>query len=648
MSAHVQVRNPFRGLQPFRETDATLFFGRDEQIGEALERLLQRRLLMVVGVSGCGKSSLVSAGIIPALQLGLAGNAEQRWRIATMRPGDGPVEELTRCLGIAVGSISERTYGLAEVVETLLPKGENLLLVVDQFEEIFPFHDKSRSTTSGEADLFVSWLLRASQEPDGRIFVLLSMRSDYLGECAKFHGLPEALNDSQYLVPRMTRRQLMEAIESPLESVDVEVHPTVVQDLLNQCDEEPDNLPLLQHLLSLTFEKWKANGEQGPITAELVKSLGGLKDALDHDAEKVYGQLNADGQRMAELIFRRITEGREIGNPIRRPQRLNDLAGLAAVAPGIVRGTVQSFVSRGLLTVRDTEDGERLDLPHECLSGKWLRLKAWIQLESEEAKKLRFLLDAVGKTHLTGEKLSEADAWLRDGHLNSTWCLRYVSLDQQAAIVSWVHESSNRAEAAAKAEKSSKTTRVVALLSLLVALVFIAIAFGALRLSKSADTARKAAQQAREKEELERKRAEDSFEMIQRSLLIRQAALAGDEKALKDLLSPLSQNTAVEFSAVAKDLQYKNPNGEEIYQFSLFPEAATLPEGENAIAFVTYLADHPTFKNTLMITGPNRQFRASYDGWGCLEQIVALIEYKNPAKQPSVAEFDMCKKLGWE
>ncbi len=208
--------NPYPGLRPFKPEESTLFFGRDEQIGEALDRLMRQKLLAVVGVSGCGKSSLVTAGMVPALEMGLAGDPAQQWRIEIMRPGDGPLRELERCLGFDSGPLVERTYGLREAVKANLPEAQNLLLVVDQFEEIFPFRDRMREGGGTEADLFVSYMLSAAQQPAARIYIILTMRSDYLGECARFHGLPEALNDGQYLVPRMTRSQLQEAIENPL------------------------------------------------------------------------------------------------------------------------------------------------------------------------------------------------------------------------------------------------------------------------------------------------------------------------------------------------------------------------------------------------------------------------------------------------
>jgi WD40 repeat protein len=465
MKTSAAVRNPFPGLRPFEAEDATLFFGRDEQVGEALERLLGQRLLAVVGVSGCGKSSLVRAGMVPALEMGLA-DPEQCWRVASMRPGDGPLRELARCLGFGPGALAERSYGLLEAVETHLPAGENLLLVVDQFEEIFAFRDrKLREGADSEADLFCSYLLRATQERTGRVYTVLTMRSDYLGECAKFHGLPEALNDGQYLVPRMTRQQLQEAIESPLQAAAVEMHPAVVQDLLNRCDEEPDNLPVLQHLLRRTFEEWENAGATGAITGRLVAKVGGLAGALDLDAETVHGALGSEEQRVAELLFRRITEwrraDREDGDrPVRCPQRVADLARVARVPEDAIRALAGRFEERGLLVVRATDEGTRVDVPHECLCLRWRRLRDWVQAEAEDAKKLRFMWDAVGKSHLTGLALDEALVWLRDGWLDAEWGSRYLTGEQIASVVNWVEESRRLvAEAADKEQERQEEKR---------------------------------------------------------------------------------------------------------------------------------------------------------------------------------------------
>jgi len=139
--------------------------------------------------------------------------------------------------------------------------------------------------------------------------------------------------------------------------------------------------------------------------------------------------------------------------------------------------------------------------------------------------------------------------------------------------------------------------------------------------------------------------AQEAVNRIQQSLLIRQAALSGDQEKLNGLLSKLRQNDNIQFGAVASDLHYKS-GGYDIYKFELFPRPETLPSGKDAIAFITYLADHPTFQNTLLTAGQKREFRASYTGWGCLHRIVALTEYADPIKSPTVTVFDMCKLLG--
>jgi hypothetical protein len=255
------MRNPFRGLLPFDEEDAALFFGRDREIREIAARLEHRRLLAITGVSGSGKSSLIRAGVIPMLKAGLIPKLGIRVLVATMKPRGGPLAGLRKELAAPLGrevdleTLTRTTYGLVDAVKPLAPE-ESLLVLVDQFEEIFQYRNDHLARDGGaEADRFVTLLLRAVEQTVIPIYVVLTMRSDYLGQCSIFRDLPEALNDGHYLVPKMTRHQLQEAIESPLESVGVTIHPGVVQELLNQCAEEPDHLPVLQHLLKRMFEE---------------------------------------------------------------------------------------------------------------------------------------------------------------------------------------------------------------------------------------------------------------------------------------------------------------------------------------------------------------------------------------------------------
>lgn len=559
------VSNPFPGLRPFRTEESTLFFGRDDQIGEALDRMLRQKLLAVVGVSGCGKSSLVSAGMIPALEMGLAGDPEQHWRVAAMRPGDGPLRELGRCLGFG-GELAERTYGLLEAVETHLPAGHNLLLVVDQFEEIFPFRDrKLREGAGSEADLFVSYLLRAALDQTGRVYGLLTMRSDYLGECAKFHGLPEALNDGQYLVPRMTRQQLQEAIEGPLAAVAVQMHPALVQELLNQCDEEPDNLPLLQHLLRRMFEEWTAEGAQGAITPAMATGVGGLAGALNQDAESVSAGLSSEELRISEVMFRRITESRrqadqaEDDRPVRRPQTVTALAELAGVGELTLRGVVKRFEERGLLVLRRTDQGDKVDLPHECLCLRWTRLKEWIRAEAEDAKKLRFLWDATERrAPLAGLALDEALEWQRDGRFEAAWCSRYLNAEQIAGVAAWVVESQRIAGEAAErerkgqdAEMRSRRVRRAALLLGVLAVAFALLGAWAYEQSELAKKQSEFANKSAEKYQIEQNRAEVAAKKARYEQVVAQDATLRATKAERAAEANLAVATKSKFEAEA-------------------------------------------------------------------------------------------------
>jgi energy-coupling factor transporter ATP-binding protein EcfA2 len=266
------LNNPFRGLLPFEEQHAALFFGRDKEIQEVASRLERQRLLAITGVSGSGKSSLVMAGVVPMLRAGLIPKLGTQVRVALMKPRGGPLFELQRQLSQALErevkqeDLTRTTYGLVDVVKPLSPD-ESLLIVVDQFEEIFSYRKQHLSNDGGAvADRFMTLLLRATEQAEIPIFVVLTMRSDYLGACAVFRGLPEALNNAHYLVPKMTRLQLQEAIEEPLAAAGTSIHPGLVQQILNECEEEPDYLPVLQHLLFRMFEQGALASKLGPET----------------------------------------------------------------------------------------------------------------------------------------------------------------------------------------------------------------------------------------------------------------------------------------------------------------------------------------------------------------------------------------------
>ena len=324
----VDVSCPFIGLRPFDEADATWFFGRDEQVDELLRRLAGTRFLAVIGTSGCGKSSLVRAGLVPSLKRGYLSDAGTRWKVAVMRPGSDPFGALARALddpsvlGPQDGrpqTLRRSSRGCVECVRPDLGENESLLLVVDQFEEIFRFRketligstDDQVAGTDDQADAFVKLLLASCEQDEVRIYVVLTMRSDYLGDCAVFRGLPEALNDAQYLVPVLTRRQLLEVIEEPVISAGRKMAPELVQRVLNdvghELEQELDQLPVLEHALMRT---WQEGDTQGATRLELghYEKIGRMSGALNQHAQRLYSELSEEEQAVAKKLFQRLAE----------------------------------------------------------------------------------------------------------------------------------------------------------------------------------------------------------------------------------------------------------------------------------------------------------------------------------------------------
>ena len=286
--------HPYPGLRPFRLDESDIFFGRDEQIDSLLERLHGTRFLSVVGASGCGKSSLIGAGLVNAVRAGYLTGPAPGWRVVMMQPRDRPLANLADGL-VASGppahpgpdpdtaraflrvGLRRGPNSLLEALPTYLGCDQNLLLIVDQFEELFRFREHGNPD---EADAFAALLLASTRSARVGVYIVLTMRSDFIGECAVFAGLPEAVNDSQYLVPRLSREQRAEAIEGPAQLFGGSVDPALLTRLLNDLGPDPDNLPVLQHVLRRLWNR--AAGRPGPpvLTLADYEAVGGVTDAL--------------------------------------------------------------------------------------------------------------------------------------------------------------------------------------------------------------------------------------------------------------------------------------------------------------------------------------------------------------------------------
>ncbi len=364
-----------------------------------MAQLAQGRFLAVVGPSGCGKSSLVRTGMLAGLAGGMLAEAGAHWRIADLRPGSRPFANLAAALlaepriggdysrhfegpdeaaGFLQADLRRSPLGLVEVLaqcaplapgpsqnadaqamDAKLPVGDssptqvepptdqpdNLLVLVDQFEEIFRYHRQVGG--ADESAAFVALLLASAAAPVGRrprqtpipVYVCFTMRSDFLGDCALFEGLPEVINRGLFLTPRLTREQTQEAIEGPTEVFDARVDTALTARLLNNMGEQADQLPVLQHALMRIWDlvtRLDAAPHCVRLTLGQYESIGGLSGALSHYADEAFNGLDPTGQRINETLFRALCERGPDGRYVRRPVTLGEVAQLVADDLGLM------------------------------------------------------------------------------------------------------------------------------------------------------------------------------------------------------------------------------------------------------------------------------------------------------------------------
>jgi WD40 repeat protein/energy-coupling factor transporter ATP-binding protein EcfA2 len=454
----VGASSPFPGLRSYRISEADWFFGRTGKSDAMAKKLARGRFLAIVGESGCGKSSLVRAGLLSTLEAGLLANAGSRWKIVDMHPGGDPIGRLSAALlerGYTEGSgreALERDPGmLAKLYATNKGFGGSLLLLVDQFEELFRY-----SAHRDEKAGFVQLILEAARQANAPIYVVLTMRSDFLGECAQFRGLPEEINEGQYLVPRMTRENLREAIEGPIRLAGAEIEPRLTQVLLDEVGSEPDQLPVLQHVLMRIWEKWVARGNlDDPVREQLdYTATGRLQNALSDHADEALGDAGTalgsakKAEALAAVVFPLLWDRDANGRDIRRPATLGEMRRVSGADPSDVSALLKEFrrpgrtfvvASREEVKGKNSDDIE-FDVTHESFLRKWKNLREeWIPAEvSSRRIYLRLVQQALDSdpnnpSYMDGTVLDQTLEWAEPPQSSgkrkpiAEWAKRYAS-----------------------------------------------------------------------------------------------------------------------------------------------------------------------------------------------------------------------------
>ncbi len=490
------IGNPFPGLRPFSIDESHLFFGREGQSEEVLKKLAENRFVAVIGASGSGKSSLIYCGLVPILYGGFITQAGSRWKIITSRPGNDPINNLA---GSFVSTQSEEvedpevqismtkailhrsSFGLVECVKQMnLSPDENILILIDQFEELFRFKaSREDHLTFNESEAFVKLLVEAVEQRETPIYVVLTMRSDFIGECSQFQELTEEINSSNYLVPQMTREDFRAAIEGPVAVGGATIEKALVQQLLNEVGDDPDQLPILQHSLMRTWEYWEQlTDPDKPVSLSDYEAIGKMEKALSEHANEAFDELNASGKRVCESMFKTLTEKGTDNRGIRHPTRVEVLAAISKSSVEEVVEVAEKFRSRERSFLAPAphvplHKDSVLDLSHESLMRIWNKLKVWVEEEGQAIQMYSRLADASGmyqegKTGLwRPPDLQLALNWRKKQQPTLTWAERYNPAFERAMVYletsekEYVAEEENKIRMQKRALRRTRITAVI-------------------------------------------------------------------------------------------------------------------------------------------------------------------------------------------
>jgi len=596
MKSRASSMNPFPGLRPFRQDEDYLFFGREEQTMELLQLLGTERFVAVVGTSGSGKSSLVRCGLLSELLGGKLKKAGTSWEVAVAHPGGNPLALLAEAILDAdlydreaenarenlLATLSRSHFGLVEAIkQARLGEDVNFLLVVDQFEEIFRFNEAGQQQQE-VANEFVSLLLEAVAQTAVPIYIVLTMRSDFIGDCGQFEGLAEMVNRGEFLIPRLSREQFKRVIEAPIKVAGGQITPRLLQRLLNDLGQQADQLPCLQHALMRTWSVWSERGDGEALDLEDYQRVGRMSEALSLHADEIYNALENDRQReLCAGMFKALTIQESENRGIRRPQRLGALCRILDVPADLLRPIIDAFRQQHVTFLTPSSEVELtdktvIDISHESLMRVWTRLRRWVDEEAQAAGIYLRLSESaalcrLGKAGLYRDpELGIALAWQESERPNAAWAERFhPGFDAAMAFLAASREATVAEEQARQAarERELEQARQLAeaqqlrldqqqraarrLRMMIAALAAVAVIAGlacvaALFANQRANTLAETARQNEDKANQNAKRAEQSQQETAKALAIVASQKAQVEGSLSKLKAAEQARAAAE------------------------------------------------------------------------------------------------------
>jgi WD40 repeat protein/serine/threonine protein kinase len=427
----VDLYNPYKGLRAFQEYDNDDFFGREKLVGQLLAQLASpgkaSKFLAVVGPSGSGKSSVVKAGLLPALRKGVLTGSDG-WFIVEMHPGTQPIVELELAL-LSISSetgvnfrelISRDKHGLEAAVQNALPdETSQLLLVIDQFEELF-----SLLEDEAQQKFFLESLSNALNYQDSRMRVVITLRADFYDRPLMYPDFGRLVEERTEVVLPLSPEEMEAVIRKPAERVGAVLEEGLVAAIISDVADQPGALPLLQYALTELFDR----REGRMLTCEAYQSIGGVLGALGRRAEEVYLSLEEEEKRAARQLFLRLVTLGEGAEDTRRRVLVSEISGIYLQNMPRV---IEFFGQARLLTFdRDPETREpTIEVAHEALLNEWQRLRSWLDNSRADIRMQRVLANAANEWQainrdpgylLRGTRLDQFEAWAADTDLAMT------------------------------------------------------------------------------------------------------------------------------------------------------------------------------------------------------------------------------------
>ncbi len=567
--------NPFPGIRSYETEESHLFFGREIQVSELIEKLKATRFLAIVGSSGCGKSSLIKAGLIPELLKSKPESQEASWELSVFRPGDDPIGNLAKAILPGSPDLEEigallrsGNTGLVDILKDLNEKAATKLIFIDQFEELFRFKKARTSFRSIlEARIFIDLILQVALQTEIAVYVVLSMRTDFLDDCTEFRGLSEMINKGYYLVPRMNNGERREAITGPILGSGGQITDELVETLLSDVGDDPDQLPILQHALMRTWDYWKLNrtGDQ-PIGTEHYQAIGTMKEALSVHLEEIYGDLKDTRSKSdAEKLFKALTDITKESRGTRRPTLLGEICTLTNSREEDIINVIDNFRKPGCAFLMPAShiqlnSDSTIDISHESIMRVWNRLKKWVEEETESAQ-LYLRLSKSAELYQEGKaglwvnpELQVALQWKEQTKPNATWAARYEPAFERALNFLEYSRKQHELEISRKEnqqKRNLKRARSSAIFLGCASVVSILFLIISLNLRFKAEASRKEALEKEKLAVLESKKAEEQRKeaILQRKISEQQQEIAEQQ----EMISEQQRQYAVSQQVIAQE-----------------------------------------------------------------------------------------------